>query len=40
MVLEEHLSIKDAAALFGCSQQYLRRLLGTDRLEGIKIVQV
>ncbi len=40
IVLEEHLSIRAAAALFAYNLQYLRRLLRTDRLEGIKIGQV
>ncbi len=40
MVLEEHLSIKAAAALFGYNQQYPRHLLRTGRLESAKIGQV
>ena len=37
MGLEEHLSVKAAAVLFGRNQPYLRRLLRTGRLDGIKI---
>ena len=40
VVLERHLSVKAAAELFGYNEQYLRRLLRTGRLEGLKIGQV
>ena len=40
VVLEQHLSVKGAAETFGYNEQYLRRLLRTGRLEGIKIGQI
>ena len=40
VVLERHLSVKAAAGHFGYSVQYLRRLLRTGRLKGVKIGQV
>ena len=40
IVLERHISVKAAAEFSGYNFQYLRRLLETDRLEGIKIGQV
>ena len=39
MVLEKHLSVKATAETLGCNEQYLRRLLRTGRLEGVKIGQ-
>jgi len=39
-VLNNHISVQVAAAYSGYSTQYLRRLLRTDRLEGIKIGQM
>jgi excisionase family DNA binding protein len=39
-VLDKHVSVKAAAELSGYSIQYLRRLLRSERLEGIKIGQV
>ena len=39
MVFEHHLSVKAAAETFGYNEQYLRRLLRTGRLEGVKIGQ-
>ena len=39
-MLEKHISVKAAAEFSGYNVQYLRRLLGTDRLESIKIGQV
>ena len=40
IVLDKHQSVKAAAEHFGCGEQYLRRLLRTGRLEGVKIGQV
>jgi excisionase family DNA binding protein len=40
IVLESHLSVKAAAGIFGYNEQYLRRLLRSGRLEGIKVGQV
>ena len=40
IVLEKHISVKAAAEFSGYSIQYLRRLLRSGRLEGIKIGQV
>ena len=40
IVLEKHISVKAAAEFSGYNIQYLRRLLRTGRLEGIKIGQV
>jgi excisionase family DNA binding protein len=40
MVFEHHLSVKAAAETFGYNEQYLRRLLRTGRLQGIKIGQI
>jgi hypothetical protein len=40
IVLEKHISVKAGAELSGYNIQYLRRLLRTGRLEGIKIGQV
>ncbi len=40
VVLEKHISVKAAAEFSGYSIQYLRRLLRTDRLKGMKIGQV
>jgi hypothetical protein len=40
IVLEKHISVKAAAEFSSYSIQYLRRLLRTDRLEGIKIGQI
>ena len=40
IVREKHLSVKVAASLFGYSEQYLRRLLRSGRLDGVKIGQV
>ena len=40
VVLEKHVSVKAAAVHFGYSVQYLRRLLRTGQLEGVKIGQV
>ncbi len=39
-VLEKHLSVKAAAEYSSYNGQYLRRLLRTGRLEGIRIGQV
>jgi excisionase family DNA binding protein len=39
-VLERHLSVKAAADCFGYNEQYLRRLLRSGRLDGVKIGQV
>jgi excisionase family DNA binding protein len=39
-VLDKHVSVKAAAELSGYSIQYLRRLLRTGRLEGVKIGQM
>ena len=39
-VLNNHISVQVAASYSGYSTQYLRRLLRTDRLEGIKIGQM
>ena len=40
IVLEKHISVKAAAEFSGYSIQYIRRLLRSGRLEGIKIGQV
>jgi len=40
IVLDQHISVKAAAAFSGYSIQYLRRLLRRGRLEGIKIGQI
>jgi excisionase family DNA binding protein len=40
IVLEKHISVKAAAEISGYSIQYLRRLLRTGQLEGMKIGQV
>ena len=40
VVLERHISVKAAAQFSGFNIQYLRRLLRSGRLEGIKIGQV
>jgi hypothetical protein len=40
IVLEKHISVRAAAEFSGCSIQYLRRLLRTGQLDGIKIGQV
>ena len=40
LVLDRHLSVRAAAETFGYNEQYLRRLLRTGRLEGIKIGQI
>ena len=40
IVLEKHISVKAVADLSGNNVQYLRRRLGTDRLDGIEIRQV
>ena len=40
VVLKEHISVKAAAEVSGYNIQYLRRLLRTGRLAGIKIGQV
>jgi excisionase family DNA binding protein len=40
VVLEKHISVKAAAELSGYSIQYLRRLLRSGTLEGVKIGQV
>jgi hypothetical protein len=39
-VLDKHVSVKAAGELSGYSIQYLRRLLRTGRLEGVKIGQM
>ena len=39
IVLSNHISVKDAAKLSGYSVQYLRRLLRSRELEGVKIGQ-
>ena len=39
-VLDRHLSVKAAADCLGYNEQYLRRLLRTGRLDGVKIGQV
>lgn len=39
-VLEEHLSVRAAAAYSGYNTQYLRRLLRAGRLDGTRIGQV
>jgi hypothetical protein len=39
-VLDKHVSVKAAAELSGYNIQYLRRLLRSERLKGIKIGQV
>ncbi len=38
VVLEEHLSTRAAAVLFGAYQQYPRHLLRTGRLEGVCLI--
>lgn len=40
VVLEKHISVKAAAELSGYNLQYLRRLLRTGRLDGVKIGQM
>jgi excisionase family DNA binding protein len=40
MVFEHHLSVKAAAETFGYNEQYLRRLLRSGGLQGVKIGQV
>jgi excisionase family DNA binding protein len=40
MVLEKHLSVRAAAETFGYNEQYLRRLLRSGQLQGVKIGQV
>jgi excisionase family DNA binding protein len=39
-VLNNHISVQVAASYSGYSTQYLRRLLRSDKLEGIKIGQM
>jgi len=39
-VLNNHISVQVAASYSGYSTQYLRRLLRTGKLEGIKVGQV
>ncbi len=39
-VLTNHMSVKTAAEFSGYSLQYLRRLLRTDKLHGVKIGQL
>ena len=39
-VLNNHISVKDAAVISGYSLQYLRRLLRTGKLTGLKIGQL
>jgi excisionase family DNA binding protein len=39
-VLNNHVSVKTAATLSGYSLQYLRRLLRTGKLNGVKIGQL
>ena len=40
IVLNNHISVKSAAAFSGYSLQYLRRLLRTGKLGGLKIGQL
>ena len=40
VVLEKHLSAKAAAEYSGYNGQYLRRLLRTGRIQGVKIGQI
>ncbi|HSG24742.1 MAG TPA: helix-turn-helix domain-containing protein [Anaerolineales bacterium] len=40
VVVNNHISVKDAAEISGYSLQYLRRLLRNGKLEGFKIGQV
>ena len=40
VVLDRHLSVRAAAESSGCNEQYLRRLLRTGQLQGVKIGQV
>ena len=40
VVVNNHISVKTAAAMSGYSLQYLRRLLRCDKLTGLKIGQV
>ena len=39
-ILNNHISVKAAAAFSGYSLQYLRRLLRTGKLDGLKVGQV
>ena len=39
-VVNNHISVKTAAAFSGYSLQYLRRLLRTSKLEGLKVGQL
>jgi len=39
-VLNNHISVQGAASYSGYSTQYLRRLLRTSKLEGVKIGQL
>lgn len=39
-VLDDHISVQAAASYSGYNTQYLRRLLRTGKLEGIKIGQL
>ena len=40
VIVNDHISVKDAAALSGYTLQYLRRLLRSGKLEGLKFGQV
>ena len=40
LIVSNHISVKSAATLSGYSLQYIRRLLRTDRLSGMKVGQV
>jgi hypothetical protein len=39
VVLDQHVSVKSAAEIYGCHVQYLRRLLRNGHLDGIEIGQ-